>query len=463
MELSHFGAKVIYPPSLQPAFKQQIPIYIKNTFNPTCKGTLISKEIEQTSDTNEAEIVKGISSIDSIALLKFQGLAMLGMAGISSRVFRCLADNQINVILITQASSERSISIAVMPNQAEQAKKALEKAFEFEISTGKVDEVLIENNLSIIAAVGENMRQMPGVAAKFFNALGKNGVNIRAIAQGSSELNISVVIEAKNLKKGLNVAHEAFFRSRSKPLNLFMIGVGLIGKTLIEQISSQLKVLETKQNLELRFVGLANSKKMLFDEKGIDLSNWEQQLSEATQANDLNGFVQQAIDMNLRNSIFIDCTANEAVANIYQPLLANSISITTPNKIANSGELTYYQELKKTAKQYNAKYLYETNVGAGLPVINTLNSLVHSGDKIIKIEGILSGTLSYIFNTYDGSTPFSQVVKAAKEQGFTEPDPRNDLNGKDVARKILILARESGYAVEPDSVEVESLVSAKRR
>ncbi|NNF02402.1 MAG: bifunctional aspartate kinase/homoserine dehydrogenase I [Bacteroidia bacterium] len=454
MEMAHFGAKIIYPPTLQPAIDKDISIIIKNTFKPEFKGTIISEHPSESQ-----KIVKGISSIDAVDLLKIEGSGLIGVTGVAGRLFSSLAREKINIIIITQASSEHSICLAVLPSQSTKAKQTIEAEFHLEIRSHEIDKVHVETDLSIIAIVGENMRKTPGVAGRFFEALGRNGINVVAAAQGSSELNLSVVINSDDLKKSLNVIHEAFFLSDTKKLNLFMIGVGLIGKTLISQVLDQENYLKKTHNISLNFVALANSKRYIFDEDGVDMSKWEEKLKASSNEMSFENFKNLMFEKNLRNSIFIDCTANEDIVAHYHEILPKSISIVTPNKIANSISFENYNQLKNLADKHNVKYLYETTVGAGLPVITTLNDLKNSGDRIIKIEAVLSGTLSYIFNNFTPEKSFSQIVKEANEKGFTEPDPRNDLNGKDVGRKILILARESGLKMEPDHIKIESLVS----
>ena len=453
MEMSHFGAKVIYPPTLQPALKKNIPIFIKNTFNPDFIGTHIS----DFRDPN-GHAVKGISSISDIALLTLQGSGLFGVPGIAGRLFNSLAMAKINIVLITQGSSEYSISFAVQPQSAKAAKKYVEKEFEFEMQSGAIDPLKIEMDLSVIAIIGENMRYRPGISGRLFQAMGKNGINAVAIAQGSSELNVSVVINKSDESKALNALHESFFLSDTKALHLFMVGVGLIGSTLIKQINRQADFLKKHQSLELKIVGLANSKKMLFNADGIVLKSWKENLLASKETMVTSDFVDKMKSLNLSNTIFIDNTANGSIADFYEQILDSSISISTPNKIATSSAYLQYQRLKTIAEQRGVQFLYETNVGAGLPVISTLNDLINSGDQILKIEGVLSGSLSFIFNNFNGERTFSEIVKEAGELGFTEPDPRIDLNGIDVRRKIVILARESGLALEPTDVIIENIL-----
>ena len=453
MEMSHFGAKVIYPPTLQPALKKGIPLYIKNTFKPDISGTFISGQ----SDLN-GRAVKGISSIENIALLTLQGSGMFGVPGIAARLFNSLAKTGINIILITQGSSEYSISFAVQPQVARKAKKVVESEFEYEIKSDLVDPIKLEDDLTVIAIIGENMRYQPGISGRLFQALGKNGINCIAIAQGSSELNVSVVINRNDERKALNALHESFFLSDTKELHIFMIGVGLIGSTLIKQIRQQSAHLKEHRALEIKIVGLANSKKMVFDEEGIDLENWKEILDAGEQESNLPGFVANMKELNLSNTIFIDNTADKNISRHYESILDSSISISTPNKIATSSSYIQYQRLKTIAKKRGVQFMYETNVGAGLPVITTLNDLINSGDQILKIEGILSGSLSFIFNSFKEGIKFSSIVKDAKTLGYTEPDPRVDLNGIDVRRKLIILARESGYALEADDVDIQNIL-----
>lgn len=453
MEMSHFGAKVIYPPTLMPALKKQIPLSIKNTFNPEYAGTLISDVADP-----GGHAVKGISSINEVALLTLSGSGLFGVPGIAGRLFSALAQGGINVILITQGSSEHAISFAIQPKHALKAKKRVESAFEYEMRMGVVNPVRVEEDLSVIAIIGENMRYRPGISGRLFQALGKNGINAIAIAQGSSELNVSVVINRNNESKALNALHETFFLSDTKELHIFMVGVGLIGSTLIKQIMDQADFLRETRSLEIRIVGMINTKKMVFDENGIDLKNWKTTLTESETKADLKNFIAKMKKLNLTNSIFVDNTADESIATFYEEILDSSISISTPNKIATSSAYLQYQRLKTIAQKRGVQFLYETNVGAGLPVISTLNDLIISGDQITKIEGVLSGSLSFIFNSYRAGTSFSAIVKEAQQRGYTEPDPRVDLNGLDVRRKLIILARESGYPIEAKEVVIENIL-----
>ncbi len=459
MELSHFGAKVIYPPSIQPAYIKNIPLIIKNTFNPEHPGTYISKD-----SGKSANIIKGISSLSDIALLRMEGTGMVGVVGIASRLFATLSRAGINIIFLTQGSSEHSICFGILPGEIKKAQKSVEEEFRYEIQNRQILPLVIETNNSIIAVIGENMTNSPGVSAKMFKALGKNGINVKAIAQGSSELNITAVIEQVNEAKALNALHEIFFENDVHSVNVFLVGpTGLIGKTLLKQIKNQFDFLQNEKSMQINVTGITNSKKMLIDSNGIDLSDWENELNEnGTEAN-LEAFTRKMVEMNFANTVFVDCSASKHVVEFYEKLLKKSISIVTPNKIANTLSQDKYNQLRKLAKQSNARFMYETNVGAGLPVIGVLQSLLNSGDKILKIEAVLSGTLSYIFNTYKGDLKFSDVVLDAKEKGFTEPDPRDDLSGLDVARKALILSRDSGGIMELSDIAVENLVPASLR
>jgi aspartokinase/homoserine dehydrogenase 1 len=443
---------VIYPPTILPVFKNNIPIRILNTFDPEAEGTLIS-------GTDDSEMpIKGISSIEKIALLSVSGSGMVGIPGISSRLFGALSQAGVNVILITQASSEHSITLAVNPDAVESAEEAVNAEFELEIQLGKVNPLKVELGLSIVALVGEKMSGQVNVSGKMFNALGSNGINIRAIAQGSSERNISAVIEEKDVKKALNVLHERHFANDNFRLNVFMVGVGNVGGTLVDQIREVVNSLEENSKIEIRVIGMCNSRKYIIEESGIDLDNWKENLDASGNAFTKEVFLDQITELNLRNSVLVDCTANEDVANMYKPALSANVSVVTANKIACSSGYDDYKELKAIALKNGAKFLFETNVGAGLPVIGTINDLVKSGDKVNEIQGVVSGSLNFIYNVYNGENKFHDVVKQAQQEGYTEPDPRIDLSGVDVKRKIVILVRESGYKMELEDVNVKSFL-----
>jgi len=454
MELSHFGAKVIYPPTILPVYQKGIPILIKNTFEPENPGTRIVKAVENGFDRP----IKGISSISGIALLTLQGIGMVGVTGISMRLFTALASVNVNVILISQASSENSISVAIEEQAIEAADRAIRDEFEKEIATGQVNRIEFEKEVSIVAIVGENMKHTTGIAGKLFSTMGKSGVNIIAIAQGASELNISWVVKNEELRKTLNTVHESFFLSEFVELNIFLMGIGTVGGNLLQQIQQQQDRLLNEKHLRMKLTGVANSRKMLFNREGIDITIFREELEKSDKKSGLQAFVDEMEAMNIYNSVFVDCTASGTVADLYKQILGANIAVVAANKVAASSAYKNYAELKKMAKQKGVKFLFETNVGAGLPIINTLNDLVNSGDKIVKIEAVLSGTLNFIFNTISKEIPFSKTIRMAKDEGYSEPDPREDLSGVDVARKILILARESGYPIEMDDVTIKRFV-----
>ena len=463
MELSHFGAKVIYPPTIQPVMTKNIPVWIKNTFLPGDYGTVITNDVSLNSPPDGGDgsgnIVRGISSINNIVLLSLEGSGMIGIPGFSKRLFEALSNEKINVILITQSSSEHSICVGVDALDATKAKQTVDSAFANEIALQKVEPLIVETALSIVALVGENMKSHPGISGRMFSTLGRNGVNIRAIAQGSSEKNISTVIATKDVRKSINVLHEEFFETTYKQVNLFIIGTGNVGARLLAQMQQQLVFLQQQMRLQLRVAGISNSRKMIFKPEGINPGHWKEQLDEGEPAN-LEKFTEGIINQNLRNSIFVDITANDNVAKVYDQLLQKSISVVACNKIAASSSYNNYKRLKDLANEYNCQFLFETNVGAGLPIIGTLNDLLRSGDRVNRIEAVLSGTLNFVFNNYDGKKKFTDVVKQAQEEGYTEPDPRLDLSGTDVMRKIMILARESGEKIEMDEIANNSFMPA---
>ena len=447
MELCNFGAKVIYPPTIYPVCVKNIPIKVKNTFNPDAEGTIITEKV-----TGDHKPIKGISSINGTALITVTGLSMVGVIGVNQRIFTTLADNGISVFMVSQASSENSTSIGVKEDDAEDAVRVLNEEFAKEIETGAMFPMKAEMGLATIAIVGENMKQTPGIAGKLFGCLGRSGISIIACAQGASETNISFVVKSEFLRKSLNVIHDSFFLSEYKVLNLFICGVGTVGAKLIEQIHSQYETLKKESGLLLNVVGIASSKKAIFSREGIDLTTYKEKLNESEPSNSQK-MLDGILNMNIFNSVFVDCTASKEVADLYQSLLEHNVNIITANKLAASGDYETYHKLKETAKRVGVKFRYETNVGAGLPIIGTMNDLINSGDKILKIEAVLSGTLNYIFNALSADVPFSETVKQAKEQGFAEPDPRIDLSGTDVIRKLVILTREAGYKVEQSDVE----------
>ena len=447
MELCNFGAKVVYPPTIYPAFHKNVPILIKNTFNPTASGTIIRDRLSDNTKT-----IKGISSINDTALITVQGLGMVGVIGVNHRIFRTLAQNGISVFLVSQASSENSTSIGVRNQDAELACQVLNAEFAKEIAMGEINHVTAETGLATVAVVGENMKHTPGIAGKLFGTLGRNGINVIACAQGASETNISFVVDATWLRKTLNVIHDSFFLSEYQVLNLFICGVGTVGSSLIEQIRQQREKLMLERGLMLNVVGIASGHYAVFDRDGIDLNDYRDKLKAGGESN-LTRLKEEVIGMNIFNSVFVDCTASDEVAALYKDFLNHNISVVAANKVAASSDYENYKELKQTARRRGVKYLFETNVGAGLPIINTINDLTNSGDKILRIEAVVSGTLNFIFNTISEEIKLSDTIRLAKEKGYSEPDPRIDLSGKDVIRKLVILAREAGYPIEQDDVE----------
>jgi aspartokinase/homoserine dehydrogenase 1 len=449
MELCNFGAKVIYPPTIFPVFHKNIPIVIKNTFNPTAKGTLIHKNPSH----DDLKIIKGISSINDTCLVTISGLGMVGVIGVNKRIFSALADHGISVFIVSQASSESTTTIGVKNDEADMTISVLKEEFKYEIQAGEISDITAEHDLATVAVVGEKMKSTTGIAGKLFRILGLNGINIIACAQGASETNISFVIKKSHLRKALNVIHDSFFLSEVSILNIFLVGVGVVGRNLIYQIRNQQAYLQQHKNLQLRIVGLANSRQCIFNREGIDLDNWEAELKTSTNKSSPAILREAILGMNIFNAVFVDCTASPAISSLYQDLLAHNVSVVCANKFSASGDYNTYAQLKRTARVRGVKYLFETNVGAGLPIINTINNLINSGDEVLKIEAVVSGTLNYIFNVLSEDITMSKAIKMAREAGFAEPDPRQDLNAGDVIRKITILARESGYRVSMDDVE----------
>lgn len=454
MELCNFGAKVIYPPTIYPVFHKNIPIYIKNTFNPTAKGTLIS----DAPSSGEDKDIKGISSINDTSLITVSGLCMVGVIGINARIFNALARKGVSVFLVSQAASENTTSFAVRNEDAPRAVEALETEFAAEIETGEMNPIKVATELATVAIVGENMRNEAGIAGKLFNTLGRNGINIIAFAQGASETNISFVVKLKNQKKAISVIHDSFFLSDIQLLNLYIIGIGNIGCHLLQQLASQHDNLLSQKALELKVVGIANSKKAIFNRDGIDISDYQRQLTASTCESSPTEIMKHISEMNLYNSVLVDCTASPTIADIYLAMLKKNVSVVAANKLAASGDFALYKALKVTARKKDVKFLFETNVGAGLPIINTINSLTNSGDRIIGIEAVLSGSLNFIFSNLSPKIPMSKAIELAVEKGYCEPDPRVDLSGHDVVKKIVILARESGYEIETSQVDLTPLL-----
>lgn len=449
MELCNFGAKVVYPPTIYPVFHKNIPIIIKNTFNSAAPGTKISNDVVH----EDSRAIKGISSISDTSLVTVSGLGMVGVIGINSRISQCLAQNGISVFLVSQASSEHNTTFALKSDDADLAVAVLNKEFEKEIEIGEITSITAEKNLATVAVVGENMKHTPGIAGKLFNSLGRSGISVIACAQGASETNISFVVNGDNLRKTLNVIHDSFFLSEYQVLNLFIVGVGHVGKRLIEQIRHQQSNLKDNKALELNVVGVANSHHCIFDRNGIDIEHYADILGKSEMVASPTTICDEIIKMNIFNPVFVDCTATKDIAAMYDRLLSHNVNVVAANKLAASSKYDNYKKLKQIARKRDVKFLFETNVGAGLPIINTINSLINSGDKILKIEAVLSGTLNYIFNVLSEKVPLSKAVMMAKEAGYSEPDPREDLSGKDVVRKLVILSREAGYRIETEDVK----------
>jgi len=457
IELSNFGAKVIYPPTIFPVYHKNIPIHIRNTFNPESKGTLISG----INTTHNDKLIKGISSINDTALITIQGLGMVGVIGVNKRIFTALADHGISVFIVSQASSENSTSVGVRSQDAALSQKVLSKEFAHEIKMGSINEIIVEYNLATIAIVGQNMKNVPGIAGKFFGALGRNGINAVSMAQGAGETNISCVISKQDLRKSLNVVHDSFFLSPYQELNLFIVGTGTVGSNLVKQIYQQQLTLKEQNKLRINVVGIANRRKALFRRDGIPLDGFYDTLMDKGSNSSPEYIRDEILKMNIFNSVFVDCTASPNIAELYADLMSKNISVVTANKIAAASDYENYSYLKETARTAGVKFLFETNVGAGLPIINTMNSLINSGDKIVKLEAVLSGTLNFIFNTLSEDIPFSKAIKMAVDSGFAEPDPRIDLSGLDVTRKLVILSREAGTKVDQSDVVKNLFIAPK--